>query len=231
MLAQEGDWGERAARAYRERLESRGGRVLAEARYKPGTVDYSKTLKSLLLLDASQARHRALAAIGLRSDFEPQPRSDADTLFIAARAREARLLWPQLRYYRAGRLAAYALAAAGDAGSSDLTGLRLCDAPWRLEQSGPMADLRGELAAANPRAADAQRLFALGFDAYALAARIGSGSLRPGEEIAGLTGRLVLEADGAVRRSVDCAAAIPARPADDDSAPPSAEAVPPEATP
>lgn len=208
ILAQDSDWGTRTAAAFRAQLELRGGTVVAEARYKTGTVDYSAQLKALLLLQASEARSRALAGIGIRAEFEARPRGDVEVIYLAARAKEARLIWPQLRYFRAGHLAVYAPAAAADAGNADLGGLRVCDAPWLGEQTGAMADLRGQLAAVNPRTPDAQRLFALGYDAYTLAAQVAAGSLTPGSEIAGLSGALTLAADGAVHRRLSCPALV-----------------------
>lgn len=204
VLAQEGDWGERAAAAFRSQLESRGGVVLAQARFRANAVDFSAILKSLLSLDAAEARSKQLAAIGIRAESAPHPRGDLDAIFVAARAPQARLIWPQLRFFRAGRIATYAPAAASDAGSADLGGLRVCDAPWRLETGGEIAVMRGALATVNPRSPDAQRLFALGYDAYEMARRLQSGGLTPGELVGGLSGELVVEADAALHRRLRC---------------------------
>ena len=68
--------------------------------------------------------------------------------------------------------------------------------------------LRGQLAAANPRSADAQRLFALGYDAYTLARRVNIETLVPGTEWAGLSGVLTLGADGSIHRRLSCTATV-----------------------
>lgn len=216
ILSQQGDWGERVAQAFRSQLEARGGRVLAEARFAPSTVDFSASLKQLLALDASEQRAKQLANIGIRAESAARPRGDVDVIFIGARAAQAKLIWPQLRYFRAGRIATYAPAAAADAGPADLGGLRVCDAPWRLETSGPLADLRGTLATVNPRSADAQRLFALGYDAYNLARRMQSEGLAPGSAIPGLTGELVIEADAALHRRLSCTTLVAPNPVSDE---------------
>lgn len=216
VLAQEGDWGERIAQAFRSQFESRGGQVLSEARFRPNTVDFSAILKPLLGLDTAEARSRQLAAIGIRAEFEPRPRGDIDTLFIGARAAQARLIWPQLRFYRAGRLAAYAPAAAADAGAADLGGLQVCDAPWRLASSGDLADLRGRLATVTPRSPDAQRLFALGYDAYQVALQMQAQGLPPGELTPGLSGQLLIEADAALHRRLDCVSLVAPNPVVED---------------
>lgn len=216
VIAQEGDWGERIAQAFRRELEARGGTVVEEARFRANAVDFSKQLKSLLALDAAEARARQLAAIGIRAESEPRPRGDVDSLFLGARAAQARLIWPQLRFFRAGRLSTYAPASAADAGSADLGGLQVCDAPWRLATTGETADLRGALATVNPRTPDAQRLFALGFDAYRTALRLQSGPLAPGEALPGLSGTLVIEADAALHRRLDCVSLVAPHPVSED---------------
>lgn len=216
ILSQQGDWGERVAQAFRSQLEARGGRVLAEARFAPSTVDFSASLKQLLALGASEQRAKQLATIGIRAESAARPRGDIDVIFIGARAAQAKLIWPQLRYFRAGRIATYAPAAAADAGPADLGGLRVCDAPWRLETTGPLADLRGTLATVNPRSPDAQRLFALGYDAYNLAWRMRSEGLDPGSAVPGLTGELVIEADAALHRRLSCTTLVAPNPVGDE---------------
>lgn len=216
VIAQEGDWGERIAQAFRRELEARGGTVVAESRFRANAVDFSAQLKSLLALDAAEARGKQLAAIGIRAESAPRPRGDIDSIFVGARAAQARLIWPQLRFFRAGRIPTYAPASAADAGTADLGGLQVCDAPWRLATSGDIADLRGTLAAVNPRTADAQRLFALGFDAYRTAQRLQAGSLAPGEALSGLSGTLVIEADAALHRRLDCVTLVAPIPVSED---------------
>ncbi len=206
IYAQEGDWGARAAAAFKAQFEQRGGTVLASDTFLIKTVDFTAALKRLLGITYAEARGNALATAGVKAELQPEPRGDIDVVFLAARSAQAKLIWPQMRYLRAGRIATYAPAAAGDAGSRDLGGLQVCDAPWRIETQGTTAALRGELAAQNPRTADAQRLFALGYDAYDLARRAAVTSLVPGELLPGITGALVLESDGAVHRRLDCVA-------------------------
>lgn len=211
IYAQEGDWGSRAAAAFQSQFELRGGTVLASDTFRVKTVDFTAALKRLLGITYTDPRPAALATPGVKVELQPTPRSDIDVVYIAARSAQAKLIWPQMRYLRAGRIASYAPAAAADAGSRDLGGMQVCDAPWRIETQGSIAALRGELAAQNPRTADAQRLFALGYDAYDLARRAAVSALVPGELLPGLTGVLALESDGAVHRRLDCVALIAPR--------------------
>ena len=211
IYAQEGDWGARAAAAFKAQFEQRGGTVLGSDTFKIKTVDFTSALKRLLGISYSEERGNELLAAGVKAELQPVPRGDIDVVFLAARSAQAKLIWPQMRYLRAGRIATYAPGAAGDAGPRDLGGLHICDAPWRIETQGTTAALRGELAAQNPRTADAQRLFALGYDAYDLARRAAVTTLVPGELLPGITGALVLESDGAVHRRLDCVMLIAPR--------------------
>ncbi|MES2682737.1 MAG: penicillin-binding protein activator [Pseudomonadota bacterium] len=204
ILAQEGDWGQRTAAAFKAQFELRGGMVLTQETFRPGSVDFTGQLKRVLGISYSEERGKLLATTGVKADLQPSPRGDIDVVYLAARSAQAKLIWPQMRYLRAGRIATYAPAAAADAGNKDLGRLIICDAPWRLETSGPLAALRGTLASVNPRSADAQRLFALGFDAYELSRRLVAGAFAPDVAIPGLTGSLVLEADGAMHRQLSC---------------------------
>lgn len=206
VLAQEGDWGSRAAAAFKSQFEMRGGTVLGSETYKTKTVDFTAQLKRLLGISYSEARSDKLLAAGVKAEMLPVPRGDIDVVYLAARSAQAKLIWPQMRFLRAGRIVTYASAMAADAGNGDLGGLHVCDAPWRIDTAGATAALRGELATSNPRSADAQRLFALGYDAYELARRTLASALVPGEEMQGITGTLVLAADGAVHRRLNCVA-------------------------
>jgi len=205
VLAQEGDWGQRAATAFKAQLEARGGSVLDADSFKANAVDFTAALKRLFGISAAEARGKQLSAIGIKAELLPTPRGDVDAVFLAARSAQAKLIWPQMRYLRAGRIATYAPAAAGDGGPQDLGKLLVCDAPWLIDAGSATAALRSELAAVNPRTPDAQRLFALGYDAYQLVRRSSVAALVMDEPLPGLTGTLALEADGGVHRRLGCA--------------------------
>lgn len=204
LLSQEGDWGERVAAAFKAEFEARGGTIIAQESFKTNAVDFTRLLKRALGVSYSEARGDKLLAVGVKAELLPVPRGDIDVVYLAARSAQAKLIWPQMRYLRAGHIATYAPATAADSGSQDLGRLMVCDAPWRIETTGSIAALRGELAAANPRTADAQRLFALGYDAYTLARQVALNAPLSSDSIEGLTGTLVLEAGGSVHRRLDC---------------------------
>lgn len=206
------DWGARALQAFAARLIELGGAVVSEGRYTVGESNFAVPIKLLLGLDQSTERHRALdSLLGARSQFEPRRRDDADFLFIAARASDGRQLWPQLRFHRSGDLPVYATSAIYEGRSdSELNGLRVCDMPYLSDATGSYAKLRGEVEGLNS-ARQQPRLFALGYDAYAVAARMRSGELNATPGFAAATGTLTL-ANGAIQRRLGCAAFRDGRP-------------------
>ena len=208
-LVPEGDWGDRVARAFRERLEALGGTVVAAGTYAATGSDHSAPIRALLALDASAERHRSLTvALGAKTQFQPRRREDVDLVFIAARPEQARLLGPQLRFHRAGDLPVYAtsLIYDGDAPAPDLNGLRFCDMPWMLSTDGPIAARRSQLRTLFPaRPREYTRLLALGHDAYTLVRLIDGGQLQPGSFFPAASGTLSLREGGVISRALSCA--------------------------
>ena len=203
LLSLEGDWGDRAAAAFRAAFTQAGGAVVAEGKLKPNLNDYGPALKPLLGISAAESRNHELAALGINAELEAQPRSDVDVIFLALRGRQARLVVPALKFLNGGNLAIYGLAAASDSGLTELANVRICDAPWRQDKT-ELAPLHETLLAVNPKGADTQRLFALGYDAYMLALKQQSDAgLGSGRVADGLTGTLMLEG-GEVHRHLAC---------------------------
>ena len=169
-LTPEGDWGERALAAFQQAFAAAGGVVSSAQRYDATTTDFSEPIRTLLAIDASKERHRALTnLLGSKPEFEPRRRDDADLVFFAARGDNARQIAPQLRFHRATGLPIYATAQVYSGGEpgTDLNGVHFCDGPWMLDSSGIWADARNETQAMFPgRAAELTRLSALGSDAY-----------------------------------------------------------------
>lgn len=203
-LVPQTEWGERVYAAFAQRLRELGGRVLDVQRFAAGTLDYSPMVASLLRIEQSRARNRALGAVlGVKSEFEPRRRDDVDFIFFAARPQEARLIWPQFRFHRASDLPVYAtsLIYDGNGGDADLNGVRFCDMPWLLDAVSPLRGQVAELASVRAH----PRLFAFGADAFALSRALREGSLRYGEALPGLSGQLSVQANGSVRRALGCA--------------------------
>ncbi|HEX4871971.1 MAG TPA: penicillin-binding protein activator [Nevskiaceae bacterium] len=201
VLVPQGEWGQRVAEAFRQSFENSGGRVVSEARFEARGLDHSRPARQLAGYDASESRAKALAGIlGGPSEFDPRGRDDLDLVFLGARASEAELILPQLRFYRLSRLPIFATASVSD-GRQPPAGLRVCELPWFAQVE------RAELAPWMNPAGDAARLFALGRDAAQVLQRwVLDGGHRL-DSLSGASGRLRVDPSGRIERELDCAPA------------------------
>jgi outer membrane PBP1 activator LpoA protein len=203
-----GAWGERVYAAFFAAFEGGGGSVLDAAVYDAEQADFSAQIQSLFLMDAGQARRARLqSTIDRNLEFDPQRRNDADFLMLASQADPVRSLYPQLRFYRVADLPVLATSDvyAGSVDATrdrDLSGLRFLELPFLLE----LDDRERQAWIASAEAGDAglstDRLFALGADAFTLVPWFQALAASPGSEIEGLTGRLRIEGDGRVVRTM-----------------------------
>lgn len=213
-------WGERLFQAFAREWQALGGTVLKRARYDDDERSYSGTVRELLAVDASAERHQALTRqIGRRPEFVPQARADADFLFLAANAPQARLIRPLLRYHHAEALPVYATSQIYEGVSNaaldrDMDGVRFCDMPWMLPSNHPLAPLRADIARLWPaRAQRYARLYALGIDAAQIAPQLQA--LRDGSvaRYPGVSGDLYLDRERRVHRDLQWAEFRNGRPA------------------
>jgi outer membrane PBP1 activator LpoA protein len=205
VLGQDTDQGRRTAESFIAAFQAGGGEVLGWQVYDPRENDFSTEIRALLLLDESRARHQQMQALlGRRLEYEPRRRQDADLVFLAARASEAVLLRPQLRFHYASELPVYATSLVYDATrerQDDLEGVLFPDMPWRVGAVSPevMAPFR---AFGQGAVEHSGRLFAFGADAYRLLPVLYHGGTALSGGMQGLTGDLSLDADGRVRRGL-----------------------------
>ncbi|OYV78265.1 MAG: hypothetical protein B7Z66_01615 [Chromatiales bacterium 21-64-14] len=209
VLAPEGSWGDRVARAFEQRWQTLGGITLGEQRYNPTHTDFATPIRRLLNLDESRARYRALRSLLQRKlEFEPRRRKDVDFIFMAAFPRDARLLRPQLKFHHASDLPVYATShiysGTPDADADrDLDGTRFCDMPWTLAETPAQQDIRQELTTLWPdQSARLPRLNALGIDAYRIIPQLDAMRSNPFARFEGATGSLALDPDGRVHRDL-----------------------------
>ncbi len=163
-----GDWGNKMETALRERWTALGGTVTSSATYNTYD-DYSSSIKSALLLDASEQRARDLRTVlGTDIEFTPRRRQDTDVVFLLSRSgAEARSIKPMLAFHYAGNLPVYALptiySGVPDERNQDLNGIHLVETPWLL---GDSPGLRATLAASDTGSGNYTQLNALGADAF-----------------------------------------------------------------
>ena len=206
-LVPDTDWGARLQRAFTERFELLGGRVVGAGVYPSKKNDYSVAIKKLLNLSSSEQRKSLIQhTIGLQTSFEPRRRQDVDMVFIAANSRQARLIKPQLKFHRAQSLPVYATSnISSSSGNSDddrdLDDILFVDIPWMLDnvQNKEYQQVRKLWPDASKRFS---RLFALGIDAYRLVPSLRRLMINPGESELLNTGRLSVDKNGRVKRAL-----------------------------
>jgi outer membrane PBP1 activator LpoA protein len=204
-LVPDTEQGRRMGESFARALEDRGCVLLAWQRYFAGDRDFSAEITSLLLIDESDARHQRLQGfLGQPLEFEPRRRQDAQSLFLAARPAEGRLIRPQLKFHFAGDLPVFAGSAIyqpGERGNADLDGIRFADMPWRIDAAESETAMMDRFTSFGPGALERNgRLYAFGADAWRLVPFVHNRSGQLAEGVSGLTGTLFLGADGRVHR-------------------------------
>ncbi len=195
-IVADGDWGSRVGAAFTQELQSLGGSVLEVARFESGRADFSEIIKQTLRVQVVKG--------------EPEThRTDTAFVFVAGSAAAARLILPQLKFHYAGDIPVYATSESfePDAGANtDIEGLTFPDMPWMVSADPVTVQIREAVHAAWPnRAVRRDRLYAFGFDAYRVLPALRSKSLTETADIAGVTGKLRLDAQRRIRRELDWA--------------------------
>jgi hypothetical protein len=204
--------GARMFNAFSARFTALGGVILGMQTYPPNArpEDLTGVLAQLLNLDASDDREQRLAStIGTHLEFEPRRRQDVQFIFLAANARDARTVQPQIAYNHAEDVPVYSTSRVyeldANVDNTVLNGITFDDMPWTLEESGSVADMRTALAKDWPNNfAGNSRLYALGFDAYRLVPLLYN-THGIAQAVQGVTGLLSLDPDGRVHRRLDWA--------------------------
>ena len=196
VLVPEGSWGERLRNAFQQRFEELGGKVVSAQTYTPNKNDFKQPIQSLLNINQSYARYRAIQNISRqRMKFTPYRRQDVDMIFMAATPRDARQLKPQFKFHYAGEIPVYATSHAftgqiNKQADRDIDELNFCDMPWILN---PADKFKQSLINYWPEQQRYTRFFALGVDAYNLIPFLGRLQGKSYERFSGQTGNLYLD--------------------------------------
>jgi outer membrane PBP1 activator LpoA protein len=192
------DWGQRVLAAFNDELAAAGGKLVARSVYATGTVDFRDLIGGLLQFTPVKTEDGKLTQVY---------RQDAQFIFVAAQSVSGRLIRAQLRFDYAGGLPMYATSdifEPGGSGNSDLDGVVFPDMPWVIDSAGPAALERETVRQTWPdRPLSRSRLYAFGYDAYAIAAELTRRRNPFGTPVAGLTGRLSLDGSGRVHRQLE----------------------------
>ncbi len=210
------EWGQRLLRAFEAEFSVAGGSLVGRTFYDPAARDYSQPITQLLLINQSRARANALStALGTRLEFEPRARGDVQFVFVGAQPLQGRSLRPALRFHLSQDLPVYATSDVFEPDSNanaDLDGVIFPDMPWVISPDAAANDLRAALSSYWPgRSRGRGRLYAFGFDAFQLIPVLRS-SQPTATPVGGMTGRLVVDERGRVRRELNWAQVENGRP-------------------
>ncbi|MEO8315745.1 MAG: penicillin-binding protein activator [Pseudomonadota bacterium] len=212
VMAPTGSWGSRVATAFAEEFTGAGGQVVAQGSYERSGMDQAARTEAVLGISDSRSRYERIRRVAGDFEFEPRRRPDIDAIFVAGYAPDQGNINPLINMNPT--LNRYAAGApifmtqdgldADPQSNRDLAGMYVLDIPWMLETSGPAADLRTATETIwTARGLARSRYFAFGFDAATLALAIRKPSTS--WPLNGLTGRLNLNPDGRVERSLQWA--------------------------
>jgi outer membrane PBP1 activator LpoA protein len=208
-LVPQGEWGERVQAAFADEWSKLGGSLLDHPTYDPGEADHSRVISATLNLDASKARQdRLVRLLGRQLEFEPRRRQDVDFIFLVATPEQARLIRPQLSFFRAQHVPVYSTSHVysgqpDQSRDSDLNGLIFCDMPWMLESGSSWKELKQGISELWPdNAASRGRFYALGIDAYRILPYLGRFESSLFGSYHGVTGNLTIDPRQEVHRTL-----------------------------
>ena len=175
----------RTVEAFRQRWLELGGKIAAIIDYSPKQFDHSVELKQLFSVNQSKYRHTQLSSVlGFQPKFSAYQRADIDFVLMLADNKMGRLLRPQINFYSGSKIPVYSGSNVyngiqDSVNNIDLNKTRFPVMPWVIASS--------EVA---PYAGQLNRLFALGADAYQLAATYQTLRRDPVSAFDGLTGKI-----------------------------------------
>ena len=210
VLLPNNDWGQRVFKAFDTELTTLGGTIAGMRFYDPAARDYSEPIRQLLLIDESRARSNALnTTLGMRLEFEPRRRGDAQFVFVGAQPVQGRSLRPTLRFHLSQDLPMYSTSEIFEPdaqANADLDGVIFPHMPWVISPDAASTQLRTSIAKYWPvRARTQGRLYAFGFDAYRIIPLLKAGRFGSAHAIPGMTGLLSIDEKGRVHRQLDWA--------------------------
>jgi len=155
----------RVVDAFNSKWRSLGGKISKIVTYSPKQYDHSVELKQLFDINQSQYRYSQISrTLGFKPKFSAYQRSDIDFIFMIANTQTGRLIRPQVNFFSGSKVPVYSTSSIFNGiqdkvNNVDLDGTRFPVMPWVL-RSAKVAPYAGQL----------NMLFALGSDAYSVAA-------------------------------------------------------------
>ena len=186
IIAPENDWGRHLVSVFSSRWQTLGGNI-QQTWYYTSRASFSREIAILMGINPDDHDKSHLQ----------QRRQDFDVIFLFSQSSDARSIVPLLRFNEANDVAIYATSSS-DTGKRnpetnvDLNGVIICDIPWdKNEHSG--------------NDTQANRLFAVGRDAYLLMQALPRLQQLPHFAMYAATGALLLTSQHQIRRHIPCA--------------------------
>lgn len=191
LIIPAGKWGADIGKAFTEVWQAQGG-IIADGIALQKGQNINLAIQHLLKVTYVEGE----ALPGKKTKPVPEPRHDADMVFIALTPDLAQQIRPLLQFYYAGNLSVYATSLALSSQATpneaiDMQGVIICDMPWVINQPDP-----------HNHANQKSRLYALGMDAYQLSQNFAR--LNTTEGLLGNTGTLQLGTNNKIMRSLVC---------------------------
>lgn len=209
VLTPTGPWGDRVHKAFQERWEALGGRVVEQQSYNSSKNDFSSPIRKLLNIDDSKNRYRKMSRLlNKKIKYSTYRRQDIDFIFIAGYPRQARQIRPQLKFFHASQVPVYATSHifTGNLNPErdrDMDGIRFGDMPWVLSDTTSHRGLRNEIESLISKEGNKhQRLYAMGVDAFNIIAALNTLKAYPYERYQGETGSLSLDEKQRLKRQL-----------------------------
>jgi outer membrane PBP1 activator LpoA protein len=209
VIAPDTEWGVRVTEAFTATWEKLGGVVVEQQAYGPTDQDIALAVERLLDVDESEQRARRLRSqLGRDLKYEPRRRQDVDFIFMAAFARQARQLRPQIKFNRASDVPVYATShiyggMPRPEQDRDVDGVVFEDMPWILSPESADPVLHQAVQENwTERAETYGRLYAFGVDAYRVIPHLPRLRQYPFMSFEGVTGRIALDPGNRVKRSL-----------------------------
>jgi len=212
-------WGDRIANAFKTRWIELGGGILEHVHFESTAKDFGSPVKELLNIDSSEQRGKELRSkLNIKINNVTRRRSDADFIFTAAVPGDARQLFPQFRFHRAGGLPVYSTShiftgIIDSAKDADMNGAIFVDMPWILDTTRQLSIIQDSLNRNwSQEKSQYRRLYALGIDAYHLIPEMGRLRAEKNSYLDGETGDLRIGSNNIVKRQLRRAKFIDGKP-------------------
>ena len=203
VMTPDNTWGKRMKNAFSAYWQKSGGLVVDTVDYKSENHDFSDSIKSMLNIDLSESRKKAVSrTIGRQLEFTPRRRQDIDMLFMAAFPRQAKQIPLQVIYHHGETIPIYSTAHIvsnyhNARQNIDMDGVHFSDMPFLL---GSIQDTVSQQN--SYQSTLYQRLFAMGVDSYQLAPYVDYLYKNPSESFSGDTGKITINHKGHIVRSL-----------------------------